>query len=73
VLHQFSLQSYLLHTRKCLGHRAVALGGLVLLQKKVFVDAGNLSLCTQLDPADGVPLPERPKRTLASVWIRSGE
>ena len=55
MLHQFSLQSYLLHTCKRLGHRAVALGSLRLLQEKVFIDTGDLSLRAQFDPTDGIP------------------
>ena len=61
MLHQFSLQSYLLHTCKCLGNRAVALGSLSLLQEKLLIDAGDLSLRAQLDLADGIPLPRAPE------------
>ena len=61
VLNKFRLQSDLLHARKRLGHRAVALGGLGLLQEKLLIDPRDFGLRAQIDPADRVPLPRAPE------------
>src|SRR3712207_5726735 len=61
VLNQFRLQSYLLHSRKCLGHRAVALGGLGLLQEKLLIDPRDFSLRAQIDSPNDIPPPRAPE------------
>ncbi len=53
-MHQFGLRPDLLHASGCFGYRAVALGGLGLLQKQFLVDAWNLGFCAQVDAAYGV-------------------
>src|SRR5918997_4086362 len=50
-----------LHARQRFGNRAVALGGLVLLQEESLIDLRHLGLRAQVDPADGIPLPRAPE------------